>query len=54
MKSIFVLLGLTRYTLANLYMSRDERCRKCHPSAGGSFCAPCVNYQYEALLDASA
>ena len=28
-------------------------CRKYHPMPGGSFCAHCVNYQYEALLDAS-
>lgn len=29
-------------------------CRKYHPMPRGSFCPYCVNYQYEALLDASA
>jgi adenosylmethionine-8-amino-7-oxononanoate aminotransferase len=32
MKNIFALLGLTKYALANLYMSRDERRRvHAHP-----------------------
>jgi hypothetical protein len=29
-------------------------CRKYHPTPGGSFCAYCVGYRYEALLDATA
>ena len=31
-----------------------SECRKYHPAPAGSFCAHCVGYRYEALLDATA
>ncbi len=39
--------------LARAILSPGE-CRKCHPTPIGLFCPHCVDYRYEALLDATA
>ena len=50
--SVFAIPASWQHLVRAILVPGD--CRKYHPTPNGTFCAPCVWYQYEALLDAGS